>query len=325
MTTKKATIVVSGGTSGATYKSGQAAWYAASIAATARSAATLPGVIFVEGWSNGDTGQSDATVNVIRKAQVDGVAETTGLVIGGYRSDLPLTDSVHNDETGRIELGRRIGRAIASALGLSATNARGPSLAAGSTWSGSTITLPVTLNGATTISVPATPTGFVVTANGSPVAVTGGSYTGGNLVLTCASALAAPVTIAHLMGTTPTITSLVRGDVSASSSSPAALPLAVTTDEIAVATGDVAASGAIGTINLSSPSGMVAAGASAKGNIGTITLAAVDGTATGGALAPGSLATVTITPPAGTVTITTISIPVRLTAEIPARVLIGRV
>lgn len=221
-------------TNEATYLSDQAAWYAATRAATPRSAAQFPGIIGVEGKSNGDSGQTDAGVNTVRKAQRDGVTAVTGMVLGYFRMDFGLVDSVHYNEAGRIEMGRRMARAVGSALGVSATNARGPAINTAS-WTGSTITIVPTLNGSSALTVPAVPTGFTVLSNGTPVAVTGGAYTAGNIVLTMASGLTAPVTLEYLTNKEPVVTSLITGDIRASASSPGFLPLQPTNGAVAVA------------------------------------------------------------------------------------------
>jgi hypothetical protein len=129
------------------------------------------------------------------------LADKAGVYISDSLLDIPMIDSLHYTAAGQQEHLRRAGHSMTArcaALGLgtsSGINGRGPTIT-GATRSGSTITLAVSLNGATGISGTGLTLYEVNTASdftGTSYTVSSAAVSGSNIELTLGSAPAGPV------------------------------------------------------------------------------------------------------------------------------------
>ncbi len=195
-----------------------------------RSGADFETAYMVTGRNDGGSG-TDSLWQANREAQAEWCAATTGAYIAGDAITLSMSDNLHYDSAGYIEMARRIARSAAYYSGDSAYDARGP-LIAGASIVGSTVTVTFDLNGSSALTGSGTLDGWEY-YDGSWNAATDAARSGNTVTFTGAGA----TQIRYLYGADPVVANVVRGDVKADAASPDYLPAEPTRGAVAVTSG----------------------------------------------------------------------------------------
>jgi len=180
--------------------------------------ATLPIFIGGTGYPIPGSAENDRAANIVRDAQ-QGLHNPAGNVYFAWHGlgvAIIGAPDYHPSVAGSIEISRRRGLTIAKWLYGGAYDGRGP-LTGTPTRSGATITIPIDLNGATSLSGTSL-SGFVVGTTAaslenatSPLTITSVNVSGSNIVIVLAADPGAPVWVASHRGRAWAETSLAIG------------------------------------------------------------------------------------------------------------------
>ena len=161
--------------------------------------------VCVIGRTTGGHGFSEAFGNANWSAARAGLyrlGDKPGVYIANNLNDAPMADALHYTSDAYVENGRRAGMSIKKAMGYGGHDGRGPVITSAAR-SGAVITLPMDLNGATSV-VGTGLTNYEVSANdfASVLAINSVAVSGSNIVITLSADPGAAVKVRSFYGMT---------------------------------------------------------------------------------------------------------------------------
>jgi hypothetical protein len=199
----------------AIYKSDLAEIRAAILTLCGRTASTQRWLVAGLGRYNGTAdATTETTYSVVRQAQREFCSENTGALLALTEFDIPQSDIFHFTGAGQATIGQRLAYSLANAMGVAVSPGYGPAMNR-ATVSGSTVTVNIALNGATSLTKASggAATGWQVSNDdwATTLTISDVQISGSNVVITMAAPPGPDVRVRHLWAAEAPITNLIKG------------------------------------------------------------------------------------------------------------------